>query len=171
MWSTLPSDCGAHCLRSIIKEVRGAKLPLDEIKDYIFNAVVEDQRLFQIVKYDRPSISTIEDYQLFLYNKLGLESYITDSEIEIICKILNLNVIILHDRLDISPPKTFICDEQEDAPISFITYEGDHYDIAFLAAESIYVEKEIRRGLELINWQIRGGIQLHHSENKIIYKK
>ena len=59
-------------------------MPLDEIKDIIFNTVVEDQRLFQIVEYGRPSVKTFEDYQLFLYNKLGLESYITDSEIEIV---------------------------------------------------------------------------------------
>ena len=142
-------DCGAHCLRSIIKEVRGVKVPLDEIKDYIFKAVVDDQRLFQIVKYGRPSINTIEDYQLFLYNKLGLESYVSDSEIEIICQILNLNVIILHDRLDISPPKTFICDEQDDAQISFILCEKDHYDIGFLAAESYYVEKDLIKGYHI----------------------
>ena len=39
-------DCGAHCLRSIIKDVRGAKIPLEEIKDMIFEEVQNDRKCY-----------------------------------------------------------------------------------------------------------------------------
>ena len=61
---------------------------------------------------------------------MELESYITDSEIGIICKLLNLNAIILHNQLDIAPPKSFMNNKKTDEPISSITYESYHYDIS-----------------------------------------
>ena len=114
---------------------------------------------------------TVGEYGRFLQSienssRVAEEDYLSDTEIGLVAKGFNINIVILHEKKINDVPKHLLHGDDND-PVFFLRHRGMHYDVLALMEGVIYDEKQFngsKGGIEIVGDLTNGNISRHFTK-------